>query len=159
MKGYLDWVKPKQGLRQSNAHDISCLVSFRQPTNACRYLVKPEPMKLWRWSCLAMAATNLLKSLFSWRVCLIRRVSWTSLQFATVKSENFVSIGKTNFYANHSWSNIFARKVDTIWSEKTSGLFEIRQFVTSRRGDTRRKQLTCNDFVTRQDTQESCSCK
>lgn len=32
---------------------------------------------------------------------------------ATVKSDIFFSIGKTNFYANHSWSNIFARKVDT----------------------------------------------
>ena len=138
MKGYLDWVKPKQGLRKSNANDIPCLVSFRQPTNACRYLVKPEPMKLWRWSCLAMVATNLRKSLFSWRVCLIRRVSWTSLQFATVKSENFFSIGQTNFYANHFWSNIFTRKVDPFWSEKTSDLFEIRQFVTSKGGDAKK---------------------
>ena len=32
-----------------------------------------------------------------------------------IKSENFVAIGKTNFYANHSWSNIFARKVDQFW--------------------------------------------
>lgn len=37
-------------------------------------------------------------------------------------------------------------------------LIHFEQSVTGKGSDTRRKQLTCNDFVTQQDAQESCLC-